>query len=537
VLLAVPALLATGLLRHTAEHLRLPRGYYGLIHVVVLMAFLALARVKALEGLRYCAPGEWGKVVGLDRIPEVRTLRKKLAHLGKEEAVAAWAQELCQDWMGADPESVGTLYVDGHVRVYHGQQARLPRHYVSRQRLCLRATTDYWVNAADGQPFFVVHRPVDPGLLQVLEEEVVPRLEREVPGQPTAEQLAADPTRVRFTLVYDREGWSPGFMKRMQGRQIAVLTYHKYPGADWPVAEFGERVVTLVHGNQETMKLAERRLQLSNGLEVREVRHLDGADHQATIVTTHQGLTIGQVAAAMFARWSQENFLAYMRQHYALDRLVSYEVEALPETTRVVNPQWRKLDRQRRSLSPRLSRKLAEFGGLNLIAPVEAKPVEAYLQRKATLQQEVQGLQIQLLELKEKLAQTSHHLPLKEVAAADRYDRLSEGSKDLVDTIKLIAYRAETAMSHLVREHLPEGRREEARRLLQSLYASEADLLPDEKAGTLTVRLPYPANPLLARAVEPLCAELTQTETLFPTTNLRLVYEVVSSQKSRDREL
>ena len=80
-------------------------------------------------------------------------------------------------------------------------------------------------------------------------------------------------------------------------------------------------------------------------------------------MTTHQGLTINQDAVDMFARWSQENFLAYMRQHFALDRLVSYQVEALPETTRVVNPAWRKLDRQRRSLSPRVNRKLAEFGG------------------------------------------------------------------------------------------------------------------------------------------------------------------------------
>jgi hypothetical protein len=209
VLLAVPALLASGLWRHTAERFVLPSGYYSVVHVFLLVAFLALARVRALEGLRYCAPGEWGKVLGLDRAPEVRTLRAKLAHLGQPAAVAAWAGALCQDWMAADPQAAGTLYVDGHVRVYHGSAAHLPQHYVARQRLCLRATTDYWVNAADGQPFFVVHRPVDPGLLRVLEEELVPRLEQEVPGQPTAEQLAADPHLSKFTLVFDREGYSP----------------------------------------------------------------------------------------------------------------------------------------------------------------------------------------------------------------------------------------------------------------------------------------------------------------------------------------
>ena len=87
---------------------------------------------------------------------------------------------------------------------------------------------------------------------------------------------------------------------------------------------------------------------------------------------------------------------------------------------------------------------------------------------------------------------------------------------------------------------LPEGRREDARRLLQSLYTSEADLVPDLAAGTLTVRVVHPANPLLARALEPLCTELTQTQTEFPTTPLRMVFTLVSSepgatQNPRDR--
>jgi hypothetical protein len=152
VLLAVPALLACGLLAHTEKRFVLPPGYYSVGQVFLRVAFLALARIKSLEGLRYCAPGEWGKVLGLDRVPEVRTLRGKLAQLGQPDQVAAWAGALCQDWMRSDPEAAGTLYVDGHVRVYHGSAAQLPQHYVSRQRLCLRATTDYWVNAADGQP-------------------------------------------------------------------------------------------------------------------------------------------------------------------------------------------------------------------------------------------------------------------------------------------------------------------------------------------------------------------------------------------------
>jgi hypothetical protein len=537
VLVALPALLASGLWEHTEEHFQLPAGYYALVHLFLLVAFLALARIKSLESLRYCAPGEWGKVLGLDRIPEVRTLREKLDLLGQEVKVAAWSAQLSRQWMAEDPESAGTLYVDGHVRVYHGSAARLPKHYVPRQRLCLRATTDYWVNALDGQPFFVVHRPVDPGLLKVLEEEILPRLEREVPHQPTAEQLAADPTLDKFIVVYDREGYSPAGLQRMKQRRIGCLTYHKHPGPDWPVSEFKPVPVKLAHGNEEELQLAERALVLSNGLAVREIRQREETGHQTALLATTQRLSIGAAAAGLFRRWSQENFLKYMREHYALDRLLSYQVEKMDETTVVVNPAWRKLDRAVRSLTAKLHPKLARFGALNLTAAIEPEAVESFLKKKAAVQQEIQHLQTQLRERKAERAAAAHHLPIGQVPEAERFDRLSSGSKDLVDTIKLVAYRAETAMAQVVRAALPQWRQEEERRLLQSLYTSEADLIPDAVAGTLTVRLHYPANAMLARAIQTLCAELTATETVFPTTQLRLVYQLADGVPSAERRV
>jgi hypothetical protein len=175
VLCALPALLAVGLLDDVARHLTLPKGYYGLDSLLMLLAFMALARLPSIESLRYCAPGEWGNLLGLDRVPEVRTLRAKIHLLAREEQPAQWSAALCERWMAAVPEQAGVLYIDGHVRVYHGSQTQLPRHYVARQRLCLRATTDYWVNAMDGQPFFVVNQAVDPGLIQVIEQEMLPR--------------------------------------------------------------------------------------------------------------------------------------------------------------------------------------------------------------------------------------------------------------------------------------------------------------------------------------------------------------------------
>ena len=527
VVFALPALLAVGLLGSTARFFTPPKGYYGLDSLFMLLAFMALARLKSIESLRYCAPGEWGKLLGLDRVPEVRTLRHKIRLLCQDNQPEQWSAELCKQWMEAVPEQAGTLYIDGHVRIYHGHQTPLPRHYVARQRLCLRATTDYWVNAMEGQPFFVVNQAVDPGLIKVIEQQIVPRLDRDVPDQPRAEVLAADPLRHRFTLVFDREGYSPAFFARMKQQRIACLTYHKYPGNDWPEQEFHAQHVTLASGQSVEMKLAERGSCLSNDLWVREIRKLTARGHQSAILTTDYRSDFASLAVAMFARWSQENFFKYARQHYSLDRLVDYRTEVISDPLPVVNPAYRQLDGQVRSCTGKLNRRLAQFGAMNLEEPIGPKQVAAFMQHKADMQEEIEVLQREIQTLKDQRKATARHISIDELPEQDQFLQLSTQSKQLIDTLKMIAYRAETAMANILRDTLSHP--DEARRLLQSLYKTEADLLPDANQGTLTVRLHHMANPCSDAAIQKLCEELNATKTQFPRTNLRLVFKLRSS--------
>ena len=526
VLLALPALIAVGLLAHTERYFKLPKGFYRLDTIFLLLAFMALARLKTVEDLRYCSPGEWGKLLGVDRIPEVKTLREKLGILSQGGEPQEWAGELCREWMAAEPDAAGILYVDGHVRVYNGHQTELPRHYVSRQKLCLRATVDYWVNAMDGRPFFVVNKAVDPGLLLVLEAELVPRLEREVPDQPDLVELAEDPFLHRFLLVFDREGYSPDFMGRMWEKRIACMTYNKFPGADWPEEEFSPHSVRLQAGNVIEMKLAERGVLLGEKLWVREIRKMAESGHQTSIVSTDYQHDCGPVSAAMFARWSQENFFGYMRQHYNLDRLIDYSTEEISDTTKVVNPQHRELDGQVRRSVHKLHRKQKEFGALILNDTIEPDRVEAYQQKKAELQEGIAILEKTVEDQKACRKATPRHVDMGDLPKEERFKRLGTSGKHFIDTIKMIAYRAETAMAGIVREKMSRG--DDARSLLRAIYATEADIVPDAAAGTLVVRLHNLANRSSGETLQYLCAELNATMTRFPGTNMRLIYELVS---------
>jgi hypothetical protein len=524
VLLAVPALLACGLLRHTDKHFQLPPGYYGLPSLFLLWAFLALGRLKSVEQLRYCSPGEWGKLLGLDRVPEVGTLREKMACLTDQEQATAWNTALSQDWMQELPAGTAAFCVDGHVRVYHGDQTLLPRHYVARQKLCLRATTDYWVNALDGRPFFLLNQAVDPGLLQVLEKDIIPRLKADAPHQPTPEELRKNPLLHRFTVIFDREGYSPDFLRRMKDQRIACLTYHKFPGADWPREEFAPTTIRLASGQAVPMELAERGVFLAGKLWVRELRKLSASGHQTSILATDYVTESPVLAGAMFSRWSQENFFRYMREHYALDRLVDRDLEDLDETTQVVNPAYRRLDGAVRKLAAVLNRQRAEFGALTLAGEFDGKNLAEYERRKAGLLEELQRREAEVDALKAQRKQVPRHIQVSELPEQERFQRLRVAGKHLVDTIKMIAYRAETTLVQIAREQL--SRTDDGRQLVASLFQTATDLHPDDSSGTLTVRLHHLANRAHDEVIRHLCAELNVTATPFPGTNLRLVYEL-----------
>ena len=529
VLLALPALLAEGLLRFTSQLYQLPKGFYGIESIFLLLALMALARVPSLEQLRYQLPGEWGKLLGLDRIPEVRTLRAKVKLLTQDMGLATrWNVELAKEWIARQNATELFFYCDGHVRVYHGDQTELPRHYVARERLCLRATTDYWVNAMDGQPFFYVNKEVDPGLIATLKDDVIPWLESKLVKTPEQQQrLAADARAHWFTIVFDREGYSPGLFDQLGKKRIAILTYHKFPKQDWRSEEFVTHTVQLTGGETVTMSLAERGSQLSNNLWVREIRKLTDSGHQTSILTTNFQAPMTTLAVSMFARWTQENFFRYMREHFSLDRLIDYETEPIPDTVQVVNPAWRKLDSQIRSKTGQKTRLTAQFGALALSADPSESEVQAFQQRKGNLQEAIEVLGVEIDKVKKLKKETEHHIPVKSLLEEDRFTRLSTERKHFIDTVKMIAYRAESNMASLLRDHLARGA-DDARALLRQIFQTEADLTPDLETNTLTVRLHHLTQPAHNRAIELLLTDLNATQTVFPGTNLTLIFRLGS---------
>ena len=521
VLAALPMLLREGLLGAANRLFRLPAGFYGLTTILLFVACMTLARVRNPEALRYQAPGEWGAILGLDRCPEPKTLRRKLRLLASaEHTVRDWQAELARSWASEHDDDWATLAVDGHVKVYAGRNGRLPKHFVARQKLCLPASVSYWINALGGAPLLCLHQALDPKLVKALEHDVVPHLvELGVVPEAAPDLTAPDAEVPALTLVFDREGWSPDLFQRLARRGVACITWHKnFKGEDWPPADFRTLEVPL-HGpagtSTSTVDLAEKPILLRNGLTVRQIRRRLANGRQVPLITTHPQMPLEQVAGAMFSRWSQENFFKYLREQFNLDSLPTHDLEPLDPDAQVVNPVRRVLEKTIRRVRSRLA------AARNRL--VEARQ-EQRRDRATRLEADAKELATELDQLKQERADTPTHVRAGDLSEQDKLDALPVGARLFMDVVRMIAYRAETRMMAPV--VAAQGKKPNARRLLRALLTSAANIIPEPAPGILRVQLLGLGNDACDRMLAPLIEELNATRTIYPGTELRLVYQM-----------
>ena len=174
-----------------------------------------------------------------------------------------------------------------------------------------------------------------------------------------------------------------------------------------------------------------------------------------------------------------------------------------------------------------LRKERARFAAVSLTEPLSESEVARYTTGQAQQQEKIEQLQRELDQIKKQRKSTPHHIPVKELSEKDRFTRLLPERKHFIDTIKMIAYRAETSMVSIVREKL--ARADDARSLLLQILNTEVDLAPDLQTNTLTVKLHHLTQAAHDEVARHLCQQLNETETLFPDTNLRLVFKVGSA--------
>src|SRR5665648_554015 len=325
-MLALPAVEMTGLLDVAADTFgAMSNGFYGLRATLLTGVFLALLREPRAEGATRIAPADLGRILGLDRAPEVKTLRRKLAELAAAGAGAQLQAALAAHHAATRPDAVAFLYLDGHVRVYTGTR-QLPKTHIARMRIAGPATEETWVTDTDGDPVMVITAPPSASLAAEL-ARLLPDL-RAIIGPARA-----------CTVVFDRGGYSPAVFTEILSAGFDLLTYYKGTWTRSAPAAFTTTDFTAPDGTTATYELAERSIDLpvparpaspttsawpASTLTLRLIVRASPTGHQTPILTNRTDLTAPQVAYRMANRWRQENYFTCAREHFALDALDSY---------------------------------------------------------------------------------------------------------------------------------------------------------------------------------------------------------------------
>lgn len=506
-LVILPALAATGLIDcATSVYSAARAAFYGLRSLVLTVVFTALVGEPRAEGLTRIAPADLGRLLGLDRAPEVRTLRRRVQALAGEGRAGELLAALARRHVEGNGAACGVFYADGHVRAYHGN-ARLPKVHLARMRLAMPAEEDTWVADARGDGVLVWNAG---------------------PGASLAGELRRVVTEVRAlvgpdarpTIAFDRGGWSPALFAELVAAGFDILTYRKGPKTPEPRSAFAPHVFTDEFGRDHTYLLADRRVRIAykhkgktRHFACRQITRLDPASgHQTQVLTTRADPDPVPIAHAMFSRWRIENFFRYGRKHYNLDGMDSYAKVDDDATRLVPNP-------AKRAATARVAEAKAALAAAR---DAEGAAALAGGRTKADTKEIAAAFAQATAELARRQAE-ARAVPAK-IPLGQRHPdakRMDGEAKRILDAIRLATYNAESSLARRL-AGLYARAEDEGRSLLREIYSSPADLeiLGDE----LHVRISPLSAPRRTKALAALCEELNATETTYPGTDLRLVY-------------
>jgi transposase len=512
VLLAVAALIQTGVFECARDiYGTLAPAFYGLRTSLMTMLLMALLRIKRPEALKEHSPAALGRVLGLDRAPEVKTLRRKLARLAAMGRAADFGRALAERRITQRGQALGFLYVDGHVRVYHGKHT-IPKAFVPQRRLALPATTDYWVNDQRGDPLFVVTAEANAGMVQML--------------PAVLEQIRRLIGKRRVTVVFDRGGYSPKLFRWLiQEKGFDLLTYRKGRCPRVLRKRFRRRAGRL-DGRRIAYVLADQEVRLLRGkLRLRQVTRLREHGHQTAVLTSRRDLPALEVAYRMFERWRQENFFKYLANEYALDALAEHDAIPDDPAREVPNPARKALDEPIRAARTELLRLQAEYGlgaFVQLEGETGAVTFRSLKKVQASLARTVRSALQRLENLQAKRAKLPARVPVRQ-AVREETMRLAPERQHLMNLIKMVAYQAESDLVAIIQPHYRRAA-QEGRTLIQSALADTADLVVSDHE--LRVRLHPLSSPHRTRAIAALCDELNRSPVFFPGSRLRLHFLV-----------
>lgn len=465
----------------------------------------------ATEQFKHLTAASAGPLAGLAVLPDLRTLRPRLAGIADRTDPLALQAMFARAMLAADPVTSGVYYVDDHFVPYTGAKP-VGKGWNNKRGKAERGHADTHVTARDGRAVcFVTGEPS--GLTVTLPLAL-------------AELRKAAPAGAPIMLGFDRGGAYAQVFRHCREQGADWVTYRRAPLA--VPARLPILTAISVNGQERQVVWAEETVQVKDYGAARQITLFERGQVALQILTSDMDCCPAEILSWLKSRWREENFLKYASDNYGIDKICDY-IAAVETNTKVIsNPARTTASTAVRQAEKALAAAREDLAVMLADPAIPASAKNAELIPAA--QQKITRAEKALTGAKAALAKIPAKLPANEIDPGARAALLRTGRRGLQMVLRLLAHNAE----HWLSSHLNAYLRDD-----DEYRAITRETIIRGLAGTITytpsaiaVRLDAPGSPRVARALTLLLDEINQDPPSIPGDTRPITYQLAANHSS-----
>ncbi len=296
---------------------------------IALLAATSLAfglGAATIEQVKHLTAAEAGPLCGLDRLPDLRTLRPRLAGLADRMDPLVLQRAFATAMLTGQPCTSGVYFVDDHFVPYTGAKP-VPKGWDTKHHIAQRGRADTWIIDAVGRA--VVFTTGEPsGLTKTLPPAL-------------AELRAVIGPTAKIMLGFDRGGAYPSVFTACRDAHADWITYRRAPLAPThglPMTTIVTRTDSRGATTATTLTYADEPVQIDGYGTARQISLIEHDIIVLQILTSDTTACPVALLLTLKARWRIENAFKYAAEHYGIDALGDYIAAVETNTRPIDNP-------------------------------------------------------------------------------------------------------------------------------------------------------------------------------------------------------
>ena len=464
-----------------------------------------------LEQFKHLTAAAAGPLAGLAALPDLRTIRPKLAAIADGADPVALQRLFASAMLAADPVLSGVYYVDDHFVPYTGAKP-VAKGWNNKRGKAERGRADTHVTAHDGRAVcFVTGEPS--GLTVTLPKAL-------------AELKKAAGPAAAIMLGFDRGGAYPQVFRHCRDQGVHWVTYRRAPLA---VPAMLPVITTITAGGRRReIAWAEETADIKDYGQARQLTLSEHGKVVLQILTSDFDACPAEILGWLKSRWREENFLKYASENYGIDKICDY-IASIETNTKVTgNPARKKANAAVREAEKTLA--AAERELAVLLADPAITPAAKNTRLIPAAQKKITTARTKLDAADAARDKIPAKLPANLIDPDAEVALLRTGRRGLQMVLRLLAHNAEHWLSNHLNAYLRDD--DEYRAITrQTIIRGLAGTITCTPQA-ITVELQQPDAPRVARALALLIDEINATPPSLPGDHRPIAYKLANRPKT-----